>query len=151
MIRVHGGAWCGTCRWHAAHTAELDGIASRERISLLDVVLGNRDAAPADAADAAVVRALIDTPERGAVVVDPGASMLALAEGKGVDPCRWSRWSTRGRWVVRDLVSNPDSERIAHRIRTPLRAARGRPGAGAPGGDRSTGCFIATSGISSVT
>lgn len=126
VIRVHGGAWCGTCRWHAAHTAELDGIASRERISLLDVVLGNRDAAPADAADAAGFRALIDTPERGAVVVDPGASMLALAEGKGVILPLVALVDART-MVVRDLVSNPDPEDLAHRIRTELARLEGAP------------------------
>jgi cytochrome c peroxidase len=60
VVRVQGGAWCGTCRYSAAHTAELFALPRGDRIRVLDVVIGNRENAPAKIEDAIAWRALVN-------------------------------------------------------------------------------------------
>lgn len=69
VMRI-GGAWCGTCRWHAKHTAEfLQDPALQDRIEFLDVLIANEDNAPPDADAARRWQSFMDAPQR--VVVDP--------------------------------------------------------------------------------
>jgi len=77
VVRVQGGEWCGTCNWHAAHTSEL--VAKGERV--LDLVLGDRDNAPASARDAASWRRTLDVQQGVAVGVDPSFAFRPLLEG----------------------------------------------------------------------
>lgn len=42
VIRL-GAPWCGTCRWHAAHTAEVKALDVGDRLRFLDIVITDRD------------------------------------------------------------------------------------------------------------
>lgn len=77
VIRVQGGAWCGTCNWHASHTKEI----VSDRVRVLDLVLGNRENAPATLEDAASWRRSLDVTTHVAVAADPAFSFQPLLEG----------------------------------------------------------------------
>lgn len=81
VVRVQGGAWCGPCAWHASHTRELVEGERGARVRVLDVILADRQNAPATARDASSWRASLDTTAHVAVVADPGFSMRPLLEG----------------------------------------------------------------------
>ena len=82
VMRIQGGSWCGTCRWHAAHTNELLSGPAGARLRVLDLVLGDRDNAPAHLADLTAWRALLDSP-RVATAVDPAFSLRELVTNAG--------------------------------------------------------------------
>ncbi len=63
VVRVQGGAWCGTCRYSAAHTGALFALPHGDRLRVLDFVIGNRENAPAKIEDAIAWRALVESPE----------------------------------------------------------------------------------------
>jgi cytochrome c peroxidase len=83
VVRVEGGAWCGTCLWHAGHTGELFALPRGERLRVLDLVVGDRENAPARAADAAAWRSEVDVPDRVAVGADPSFSFRAVVPSGG--------------------------------------------------------------------
>jgi cytochrome c peroxidase len=66
IIRI-GAAWCGPCRWQAAHSNELTRIDPRVR--LLDVLLADDANAPASVDDLTAWRARMDAP--GRLAIDP--------------------------------------------------------------------------------
>ena len=39
VVRIDGGAWCGTCRWHAVHDGELANEPFAARIAHLDLTI----------------------------------------------------------------------------------------------------------------
>ncbi len=111
VVRVQGGAWCGTCNWHAAHTREIFEEAPA-RVRVLDLVVGDRENAPASAEVAASWRASLDVRDHVAVGADPSFALGPLLDGALplvvlVD--------TRSMTIVR-AESNPDPVALADSI-----------------------------------
>src|SRR5512143_2801357 len=75
VVRV-STAFCGTCRWHAAHTKELFDLDVGSRVEVLDVLVRDEDNLPATVADLAPWRARIDAPRQ--LAVDPTYRFNAL-------------------------------------------------------------------------
>lgn len=112
VVRVEGGAWCGTCRWQAAHTNEIFDRPGGERTRVLDLVIGDRENAPARPSDAATWRALVDRPERVAVAADPSFSLRALAPPGGTILPMIVIYDTRTMKVA-SVAQNPDPAELA--------------------------------------
>jgi cytochrome c peroxidase len=116
VIRI-SAAWCGTCRWHAAHTGEL---RVDPRVQLLDLLLADASNAPATVADLAAWRARIDAPGRLAV---DAARLLDAA------PPRLPRLllvDTRTLSTVATL-DDPDPDALVYQVRAALAALDGAP------------------------
>src|SRR5450755_3769025 len=69
VIRVSAG-WCGTCRWHAAHTSELTSLDVASRLEILDLLVAGDQNLPPTAADLATWKLRIDAPQ--VLALDPG-------------------------------------------------------------------------------
>ncbi len=80
MVVVSGGLWCGTCRWPAQHAGELLDADAAARTRRLDLVIGDRDNAPADARAAAGWQRTIEG-ARVAVGADPQYRLGSLLDG----------------------------------------------------------------------
>jgi cytochrome c peroxidase len=131
VVRVHGGAWCGTCAWHADHTSELASLDISPRLRFLDLVVGDRDNAPAGAADAVAFRAaMLGVAGNGTVKIavgaDPTFAFRAVADSPGVPLPLYVLVDTRT-LTVRDFVSNPDPAELRHRLRSVVAALDGAP------------------------
>lgn len=120
VVRVNGGAWCGTCRWHAAHT----GALVAEGVSLLDLVVGDRDNSPATPAALAEWRGLTDVPV--ATAADPTNALRAIAPGGGAPSPLFVLLEPRSR-RVRDVLSNPGPDELLARVRALTGAAPAPP------------------------
>jgi len=122
VVRVQGGTWCGTCLWNAAHTREL----SSPRVRVLDLVVGDRDNAPARAADLPEWRARLDVPDGVAIGADPTFSLRALGPEAGVMMPFFVLVDTRTLRAI-DEVSNPDPASLATKIDAAIAAIDGVP------------------------
>lgn len=127
VVRVHGGEWCGTCRWHAQHTGEL--LAIDPRVHVLDVVVGNRDNDAADVADARSWRTLLDDPSRVAVGVDPSFRLADVAPNAPLPLVLTVDPRTQH---VRAAASNPDSNAVLQLVREGVTALDGAPAPSVP-------------------
>lgn len=117
VVRVDGGAWCGTCRWHAAHTGEMMRLPVAPRLRWLDLVVGDVDNAPARPSDLPAWRALVDAPSGIAFGADPSFLLRALGPEAGVLLPLYVLVDTRT-MRVHGVVSNPDPAALATRIET---------------------------------
>lgn len=70
VIQLTGGLWCGTSLWYGEHANELVPSAISARVRRLDVVLSDRDNAPARAEDALAWQGAFDL-AGVAVAADP--------------------------------------------------------------------------------
>lgn len=122
VIRVQGGAWCGTCLWHATHTREL--ISPRVRI--LDLVVGDRDNAPARAADLSEWRDRLDAPASVAIGADPTFSLRGLGPESGVMLPFFVLVDTRTLRAI-DTASNPDPATLGTKVDAAIAAIDGTP------------------------
>jgi cytochrome c peroxidase len=106
VVRLEGGAWCGTCRWHATHTKEL--LDHQEgRVRVLDVVLGNAYNDPATLSDAIAWRSALDVTQGVSVVIDPASSLrAAIPEGRLALPI--ILLVDRQSMTIRRTLGNPD-------------------------------------------
>jgi len=75
LVRVVTG-WCGTCRWSAAHTAELMPGDLGARVDVLDVLVSGEDNAPATERDITTWQARSDGVAR--VLADPSFQLREL-------------------------------------------------------------------------
>lgn len=124
VVRVNGGAWCGTCVWHAAHTGEIASHRAGSRLRLLDLVIGNRDNEPARVADLAGWRDLVDRPERVAMAVDPGFSLRPLLPIVGTIMPLYVFIDTKTMNVLSQFA-NPDPADLARQIELAMAAVDG--------------------------
>lgn len=84
VVRVHGGAWCGTCLWHGEHTSALTEGALGKRLRVVDLVVGDEDNAPARPEDAAAWRARLGAHTKVAVGADPDFRLRSVGKGQGI-------------------------------------------------------------------
>ncbi len=49
VVQVSGGLWCGTCLWTGTHVDEIVGPERLSRLDRLDLIVSDRDNAPASA------------------------------------------------------------------------------------------------------
>ena len=138
LVEVDGGLWCGTCRWFGAHAAEIANHGG-DRVRRLEVIVGNRDNAPATPSDAARWQsefALVDT----AVAVDPAFSLGAVLEGERATLPLFVMLDTRTMRIV-DSLSNPAPADLGFRIDSDLAELDGVAPPDAPGSDLVDGFF----------
>ncbi len=112
VVRVSAG-WCGTCRWHAAHTKELHALDVAKRLEVLDLVIADDDNAPPTTATLAAWRVQIDEPEK--LAIDPSFQLAPLTPEHGALPLI-ALIDTRT-MVVRNVLSDPNPDVLAVRIR----------------------------------
>ena len=129
VVEVSGGLWCGTCRWYGAHASEITAGRGADAVRRLDVVLGDRDNAPARAEDAAARRAAFDL--QTAVAAAPGFPVEALLEGRGA-PLPLFLLVDRRSMRVADVLSNPAPEELAGRMTAALAVLDGEAPPAAP-------------------
>ncbi len=117
-IEVSGGLWCGTCRWYAEHAIDALPERAASRIRRLEIILGDRDDAPARPEDALVFRETFGL-RKTAVAADPTFRLGALLHGRKaplpllvlVDP-RTMR--------VLDVLENPSPGEWVFRVESAL-------------------------------
>ncbi len=80
LIVVSGGAWCGSCLVLRDHPALLDGWEGHDRVTRFELVIGDRDNAPADADVARVWQERLAA-DGVAVGADPSARLAPLLPG----------------------------------------------------------------------
>ncbi len=115
VVRVSAG-WCGTCRWHAAHTKELHALDVAPRLEVLDLLVADDDNAPPDAKAMAAWRARVDEPEK--IAFDPAFQLAGLAPEHGPLPLV-ALIDTRT-MTVRNALSDPNPDLLALRVRQEL-------------------------------
>ena len=127
VVRV-GAVWCGTCRSYAAHSRQLLSSDAGGQVRLLDVILFDRDNAPASAADATAWQALEDV--RTDTGVDPGLIVQGLLPSPTQLPVMLVVDART--MILRDVLSNPTEDALEQSVRAALARARGRPPPVAP-------------------
>lgn len=117
LIMVSGGLWCGTCRWPAESAGTLFEPALDDRIRRLDLVVGDRDNAPAGVEAAAAWRERVEASDV-AVGADPDHRLGALFDGPAalpiaviVDPATM---------IVTDALSHPRRHELVHALAVEL-------------------------------
>jgi len=132
VVRVQGGAWCGTCRWSAAHTGELFALPHGDRLRVLDLVLGDSENAPATIDDALGWRASLDARDRVTVAADPKFALRALVPRTGTILPMTVLVDARSMTPVASLA-NPDPSELAREVDAAFAAIDGTaPRAPAP-------------------
>ncbi len=121
VVTVSGGLWCGTCRWPAE--AELFEPTTAARAQRLDLVLADRDNAPADAAAAAAWKEAFDGLGAVPVGADPAHHFAALLEDPSA-PLPWFVLVDTRTMRVLDAITDSSRAALGHRVRSAL-AERG--------------------------
>ncbi len=127
VVRI-GAVWCGTSRWHASHAKALLGSDVGARVRLLDVLLFDRDNAPAGLPDAVAWQAIQDVPTD--VAVDPQATVGELLPAQTQLP--YVLVIDARSMVLRDALSNPTEDALEQSVRTALAALDGAPASSPP-------------------
>lgn len=123
LVQVTGGLWCGTCRAAAEHLSETLG-ASAARVERLDVVLRDRDNAPASAdRDALAWREAVGA-ESVSVAADPAFVFGEALEGRA-EPLPLMLLVDTRTMVLVDVLSNPDPDTLAARVARAIAAQDG--------------------------
>jgi cytochrome c peroxidase len=123
VVRV-SAAWCGTCRWHASHTGELQRLDIGPRLELLDLLVADDDNYPAGAPALASWRARIDAPER--LAVDPDNRFGAVHGSTHAPLPLIVAIDSRTMNVVR-VLDDPDPDTLAFELRSALAELDGSP------------------------
>jgi cytochrome c peroxidase len=127
VLRIDA-AWCGTCQSYAAHSRTLLASDIGSRVRLFDVVLFDRDNAPASTADAPAWQALEDVPtETG---VDPMISVQDLLPASTQLPVMLVIDART--MILEDVLSNPTEDALEQSVRTAWAAIDGQPAPSAP-------------------
>jgi cytochrome c peroxidase len=116
--------WCGTCRWHAAHTTALLREASlADRIVLLDLLVADEDNLPATVAALGRLRTRLDAPEK--LAIDPPYTFREV--GASLDPLpRYVIVDTRT-MQVRTIDTNPNPDALHAKLLVELDLLDARP------------------------
>lgn len=131
VLRTNGGAWCGTCQWHAAHTHELQELSIGNRLRIVDLVVGDRDNNPARPLDLEAWRSLVVTKAPVATVADPSFSLRGATGTPGVPVPLYVVADTRT-MQVHGVLSNPDPAALQGLLERTLATLDGAPPPPAP-------------------
>jgi cytochrome c peroxidase len=112
LVVRESAAFCGPCRWHAAHTSELTRSDFGARIDLVDLLVSDADNELAIPSDLAAWRTKIDVPTT--LAIDP-ASDLRRVIAEGALPL-YVLVDERT-MEIRGAVSNPGPDDLAALIR----------------------------------
>jgi cytochrome c peroxidase len=126
ILRVMGGTWCGTCLWHAAHSAELTEGVDGARVHLVDMLVGNADAGRARPQDLPLYRAKLDRPERVPVALDPDFTLAPVLPPTGAPLPLYVFVDSRTMKVM-GHEGNPGPDHLAYRVRALLAKLDGKP------------------------
>lgn len=124
VLRVHGGAWCGTCLWHAAHGRETTEGRLGARLALVDLVVRGPDGATVTTEDLAAFRALVDGKEAVPTLADPTFFLRAIAPESGA-PLPLFVFVDRRTMTVVGHATNPTPDALADQIASLLAEADG--------------------------
>jgi len=101
--------WCGTCRWHAAHTRSLlRDAALADRIVLLDLLVADEDNMPATVSALGRLRARLDVPEK--LAIDPPYTFRKV--GASLDPLPTYVIVDTRSMQVRTIDTNPNPDSL---------------------------------------
>ncbi len=114
LVRVQA-EWCGTCRWHAGSTPELQERFG-DRLRVIDVVLADEDNQPASVDTIRAWRAKV--PPSVVVVRDPSQQLYGLIPPFA--PLPWMFLVDGKTLTLRDRLSNPDPGRLRNAIERAL-------------------------------
>jgi cytochrome c peroxidase len=106
LVVRYGAGWCGTCRWHQAHTSEIAG----PRVELFDLELANDDGMPPQPGDVAIYKKRIDA--NGVAGADPKYRLGAAG------PLPFYVLIDTKTMVVLATLANPDPDTLAPRLGT---------------------------------
>lgn len=128
VVRV-GAMWCGTCRSYAANSSRrLMASDVGKSVRLFDVVLFDRDNAPAAPADAAAWQSLEDVPTETAI--DPTMTVAPLLPATTQLPVMLVVDARS--MVLRDVLSNPTEDALEQAVRTEVARIAGKPAPSPP-------------------
>lgn len=115
VVQVSGGLWCGTCLWTASHFDEIMGPERLSQLDRLDLIVSDRDNAPASAdEDADAWRDGVGA-EGVAVGVDPDFVLRAALEG-AARPMPLLLVVDEGTMTLLDVMSDPTPGELASTI-----------------------------------
>ena len=116
LVARVGAPWCGSCRWHLGHTAEVKALDIGARLEWLDLLVSNSDDDAPALQDVAGYRDLIDAPER--VALDPTFQLGPVDAVRSPLPLI-VLIDTRT-MTVRNFLHDPDPQTLVLRIRQEL-------------------------------
>ncbi len=114
-------AWCGTCRWHGAHTAAV----VSDRVRLVDMLVGDADNNVPTTRDLAAWRSLLDVPASVLTVVDGAFSLASVSPASAPLPL-YVLVNART-MQVHSYGANPDPDDLRTLIDTALASFDGAP------------------------
>ena len=126
VVQVSGGLWCGTCLWTASHFDEIVGPERLSQLDRLDLIVSDRDNAPASADDDAKAWADEVAADGVAVGVDPSFVLRAALEGVA-RPLPLVLLVDEGTMTLLDVVSDPTPGELASAIDRALSELSGEP------------------------
>jgi cytochrome c peroxidase len=115
LLRV-GAAWCGTCRWHLAHTGELLASDIGPSLTIVDLVVADEDNVPATPAAVPAYRARIDAPTT--VASDPAFQLQPAMFVAGALPLIVA--VDRRTMTIQATLSDPDPDRLDAELKRAL-------------------------------
>lgn len=138
---VSGGSWCGTCQWIAERGPRAFGLA-QGRVRRVDVILGDRDNAPADAQAAAHFRDAYPALGEGVVLADPTDQLRPAAGTRSAMLPRVLVVDTSTLQLV-DVSTNPSPAELEYRLQRALATRDGeRVPTAADAEERVDGLFL---------
>ncbi len=122
VLRVTA-AWCGTCRWHAAHTKALAALDIASRLVIVDLLVGDEDNLAPRSTDVAPWKSRVGVPVR--VAFDPQARLMPVNPASSPLPL-YVLVDTRRMEIV-NYLNDPDPEFLELRLRQELAVLDGAP------------------------
>jgi cytochrome c peroxidase len=122
VIRI-GAGWCGTCRWTAAHTADVLALDVGPRLEFLDLLVANDSNMPATVADLPAWRSRIDTPQK--VATDPKFQLAAVSLSRA--PLPFIVLVDSRTMTIVNILTDPAPEDLASGLRWVIARLDGTP------------------------
>lgn len=127
---VSGGSWCGTCQWIAERGPAAFGSA-QARVRRVDVILGDRDNAPADTRATAHFRDAYPALHEGVVLADPTDQLRPVTGPRSAMLPRVLLVNTSTLELV-DVATNPSPAELEYRLLRALATGAGTSGPVSP-------------------
>lgn len=114
--------WCGTCRWHAAHSA----LLKRPDVHLVELLVGDEDNNPASSEDISSWRQLLDAPEIATTLVDPDFVLRQVDAEAGLPLPLYLFVDARTLRVL-SYAANPNPDELTTRVDQSVATLAGAP------------------------